>query len=603
MKARRSGPVATRGDLRILRRVFAEIRGYRRWIVIIFLLDLLATPLALLTPVALAIAVDSGLSGRPLPSIVDSMVPGEASTRSILIVAGVIQVAVVLLTELRGLVASYVKSWVGERMNLDVRARMLAHAQQLSFRFHDRAGTADSIYRIQYDAPAIQTLGISGFIPMVTASVTLASMLFVVWRIDPPLALVALSITPLLVIVTRAFRSRMKRQYREVKRLESGALRVVQEVFSAFRVVKAFGMEKEEEQRFSEQSQMSAKARLRVSLAEGVHSMVLNGITAVGTSLVILFGGLAVADGRITLGALLLVLAYLGQLYGPLQTLTKQSVKLQSQLVSAERAIELLEEKPEVVDDPHGVSLQRARGTFDLLGVGFGYDEGQLVLSDVDLYVPAGAKVGIIGRTGAGKSTLVSLLIRFYDPTSGVILMDGIDLRKYRLADLRQQFTMVLQDPFLFSTTLRENIAFGRPTAPMSDIEAAAEAAGVHEFIAALPDGYDTLVGERGMRLSGGERQRISLARAFLKDAPILLLDEPTSSVDDKTEAGIMSAMERLMANRTTFMIAHRLTTLASCDLLVRVEDGRVRLLPEEQRRRLVRNASPPADGRVADAS
>ena len=587
----------TRGDIATIRRVYRETRGSGRWIALILTLELLAIPLALLSPVPIAIAVDSALGDRPLPRVIAWLFPGGAqSPTSLLIFAAVLQVAVVLMSEGRGLVSSYVANWAGERITLRVRARMLASAQQLSFRFHDRVGTTDSIYRIQYDAPSVQGIAIYGLIPFVTATFTLSSMGFIMFRIDPLLAGVALAVAPPLVLITVWYRDAIKPQYTTVKDLESGSLHIVQEVFSAFRVVKAFGMEKSEEQRFRTQSETALLARVRVALSEGVHSLLLNLVTAVGTASILVIGGLRVDSGRITLGALLLMLSYLTQLFGPLQILTKQPVKLQSLIVSVDRSVALLDARPEVNDPVEGMSADRVLGTFALRDVSFAYDKGQPVLSGVNLDIPAGTKVGVIGKTGAGKSTLASLLIRFYDVNEGEILLDGCDVRDYCLTDLRKQFTMVLQDPFLFSTSIAENIAFGRPTASTMEIEAAARAAGVHDFVARLPDGYDTVVGERGMRLSGGERQRISLARAFLKDAPVLLLDEPTSSVDVHTEAAIMEAMERLMDGRTTFMIAHRLSTLSTCDMVLEVCGGRVNVV-----RPPLIGAAPLLDVAVAD--
>src|SRR5437899_41031 len=271
-----------------------------------------------------------------------------------------------------------------------------------------------------------------------------------------------------------------------------------------------------------------------------------------------------------------MVMASISRLYEPLKTISKKSASLQSHLASAERAFALLDHPPDVSERPNARRLARATGAVAFRHVSFAYDGGSRRLHDVSFDVDPGTRVGITGATGAGKTTLLSLLTRFYDPTEGQILLDGVDLREYRLADLRHQFAIVLQDPVLFSTSIAENIAYARPTAGHQDIVAAAKAANAHEFIVGLPDGYETRVGERGMRLSGGERQRVSLARAFLKDAPILIFDEPTSSVDVRTEAAILEAMERLMNGRTTFVIAHRLTTLKNCDSLLVIEDGRL---------------------------
>jgi ATP-binding cassette, subfamily B, bacterial len=567
----------THNDRATLIRVARELRGEWGSVGLYGLLQLLATPLALLGPVPVALAVDSAVGGEPLPGWLDAVMPqGFSSAQSVLLLACVLQVVIVLLAQAQSVLSTWVYTSFTERATQAVRIRLLRHAQTLSFRFHDQRGTTDTIYRVQYDAGAIPGVATSSLIPFVSAIFTLVAMIVVVARLDSQIAVVALAISPILLVLTRVFRLRLKARYREVKLLESGALKVIQEVLTAFRVVKAFGREREEEDRYREEARAAADARIGVSLEEHFFSLLIAVVMAGGTATVLYLGVNSVLADEMTVGALLLILSYLSQLYSPLQTISRQTTKVQSQLASAERVIELLDEEPEVKDDPDALPVDRASGAFVFENVSFHYEEGNEVLVDVSFVVPAGATLGIVGRTGAGKSTLMSLLIRFYDPTGGRILLDRIDLRSYRLRDLRNQFSMVLQDPFLFSSSIIDNIRYARPEASNMDVIAAAEAAGIHDFIAGLEDGYDTLVGERGMRLSGGERQRISLARAFLKDAPILLLDEPTSSVDIETEASIMEAMGRLMHGRTTFMIAHRLSTLEGCDLVLRVKDGAV---------------------------
>ena len=470
---------------------------------------------------------------------------------------------------------SYVlRTHTGEWLTLHFRTLLFRHVQRLAFAFHDARGTADTIYRIQYDAPAIQWLTIHGVIPLLSSVITLLSMIYVTACLDWQLALVAMSILPFLMAIPKIYDCRMRGQYTSVKELESSTLGIVHEVLTALRVVKAFGREDHEQERFVAQSTAGMGARMRLAFAESAFGLLSNVITAIGTALVLYIGVRSVLASRLTLGELLMVITYLTQLYGPLTAIGDKIVSLQTYDASIKRAFELLDEVPDVAERPHARPLKRATGAIEFRGVGFAYDRQNLVLDGVSFAIEAGTRLGIAGRTGAGKSTLMSLLMRFYDPSTGQILLDGVDLRDYKLAELRNQFAIVMQEPVLFSTSIAENIAYGRPGASFQDIVTAAKVANAHDFIVTLPDGYDTLVGERGMRLSGGERQRIALARAFLKDAPILILDEPTSAIDVATEALIMEAMQRVMAGRTTLMIAHRLSTLEVCDARIVIEHG-----------------------------
>jgi len=492
----------------------------------------------------------------------------------VLAVAMILGVAI--LTQLQRASTSVLRTWTGEKLVLAFRALLFRHVQRISLSYHDRRGTADSTYRIQYDAVSVPNLVIDGIAPFVAAIATFSSMLYVSFRIDWQLALVALAISPVLFGVARSYRSRLRQRSRQAKRLESAALAVVQEVLGALGLVKGFAQEEREQARFLVQANEGLAARMRLRLAEEAMDLILGLTTAFGSAAVLYLGVQHVRSGALTLGNLLLVMGYLAQIYDPLKTISKRIASLQSHLASAERAFALLDEAPDVFERPAARSLGRARGAISVQGVSFTYDRGPRVLRGVSFDLPAGARVGILGKTGAGKTTLLRLLLRFYDPVEGRILLDGVDLRDYRVADLRNQFSLVLQEPILLSTSVRENIAYARPAASEAEIAHAARAAHAHDFITALPQGYATRVGERGMSLSGGERQRIALARAFLKDAPILVLDEPTSSVDLRTEGVIVAAMDQLMKGRTTFMIAHRLHTLESCDVLLRLEDGRL---------------------------
>jgi ATP-binding cassette subfamily B protein len=562
----------------LFQRVFHEARPLWGRIGGILAIGVLATPLSLLMPVPLKIVVDSVLGADPAPWFVTMLLPArlEVSSEALLWVAVGLLVLFALLTHLQLLLVQLTSATVGERLVLAFRSRLFRHAQRLSLGYHDTRGTADSVYRIQYDAPAIQYLTIDATIPLVTSVVTLVAMVIVVLRIDWQLALVALTVTPFLFGISKAYQRPLRGRYSAVSDLETRSLGVVQEVMAGLRVIKAFGTEDREQQRFLRQSGAGMRARIRLAWFEGGLGILLGLVTALGSAAVLLIGARHVQSGVTSLGDLLLVMAYLSQLYVPLQTISKKIADIQGSLNCAERAFALLDTRPEVRESPRARPLRTAWGMVEFKDVWFAYERNRPVLKGISFTVPVRTRVGVAGTTGAGKSTIVSLLTRFYDPTRGQVLLDGIDLRDYQLADVRRQFSIVLQEPMLFSTTIAENIAYALPGASHEEIVEAARAANGHDFIMALPRGYQTEVGERGMRLSGGERQRISLARAFLRDAPVLILDEPTSSVDVKTEALIMEAMERLMRGRTTFMIAHRLSTLESCDLRLQVEHGRI---------------------------
>jgi ATP-binding cassette subfamily B protein len=495
------------------------------------------------------------------------------------IFAAVLLMGIALLSQFQDLLTNWLATYTGERLVLDFRTSLFHHVQRLSLSYHDIKGSSDSIYRIQWDAVALQYLTIDGLIPFVSACFTLMGMVWVTASIDWQLALIAIAISPFLFLLSKTSRPLLRDQSGEVKKLESSALSVIQEVLSSLRVVKAFGREDHEQERYVSHSQKGMRARIHLALVQSGYGMMVGLITTAGTAAVLWMGARHVQAGTLTLGSLLLVMAYVGQLYDPLKTIGRKAGSLQGHLVGIQRAFHLLDLAPDVVDRPDARRLVKAYGAIEYRNVSFGYQSQRPTLRNVSFEVSAGAHVGIAGRTGSGKTTLMNLLARFYDPDEGQILLDGVDLRDYKLEHLRNQFAIVLQEPVLFSTTIEENIGYARPGASNEEVIRAARLANAHDFIVALPDGYQTMVGERGMQLSGGERQRISLARAFLKDAPILILDEPTSSVDVKTEAKIVEAMGRLMRNRTTFMIAHRLSTLDGCDILLEVSVGQVEVV------------------------
>ncbi|MDF2691791.1 MAG: Xenobiotic-transporting ATPase [Labilithrix sp.] len=568
----------TESKPKVLRRVAQEARPFRFRLATLFVLSALGSALTLLVPVPLKIAVDSVLGSQPLPGFVDTVLPGFAtdSDSALLLAIAVLFVLIALLIQAQQVAVLLLSTDTGQRVRVLMRSKLFRHLQRLSLQYHDTRGTLDSSYRIQWDATAVQHVAVDGLLPLVTAGMTVIGMIVVTALIDWQLALVAMAVAPVMICLLRLYGARLKSEWHDAKQVESSSFSVVHEALGALRVVKAFGREQHEEERFVERSTESVRAQMRVAWTQGVLATTVGATIAVGTALVLYIGVRRVQSGGLTLGELLLVMTYLTQLYEPLRTIAKKIGDLQAAMASAERVFTVLDEQPDIRDRPGARPIRRARGAVEFEHVAFGYENERPVLRDINLEVSPGMSVGIAGTTGAGKTTLISLLTRFYDPTSGRIRLDGRDLRELELASLRNQFAIVLQEPVLFSTTIGENISYGRIDAGYAGVVAAAKAANADAFISALPDAYDTPVGERGMTLSGGERQRIALARAFLKDAPIMILDEPTSSVDVKTEAMIMDAMNRLMAGRTTFMIAHRLSTLELCDLRVVLEHGQV---------------------------
>jgi len=554
-----------------------QARRYWLHIAAFFVVSLLSTPLTLLMPVPLRLVVDSVLGSRPLPSVIAAIVPRAMSTGGkLLAAAAILNVAVVLLVYLQSLTTWLLQTYVGERVSLDFKARLFRHIQRLSLSFHDARGTADSIYSIQYDALSIRHIAVSGVIPFVSSGVLLTGMIWVMGTIDWTLAVIALAVAPVLYALTGFSRRLVREEWSKVKEMESSAMSVVHEVLNAMRVVKAFGAEDFEQKRFLSHSDRTVRGQLRLALFEGGFDVFVGLTIASGAAAVLVIGAMHVQRGGLTVGQLLMVMTYVAQLYAPLETIGKTVTQLQSSFASAHRAFSLLDEAPDVHDRPDAWPLPRAAGHLTFQNVSFSYDGARPVLQGISFDAPPCTRVGLIGGSGSGKTTLLKLLTRFYDPTEGRILLDGIDLRNYRLRDLRRQFAIVLQEPVLFSTSIAENIAYARPDARELEIVAAAKAAHAHEFITKFPDGYGTTVGERGAELSGGERQRVSIARAFLKRAPILILDEPTSSVDDNTEALILAAMEDLMRGRTTFIVTHRPSLLRHCDVILHLEQGRL---------------------------
>lgn len=567
-----------RQNYHLIKRAILYSRPYWSYIVLFFFLTLLATPIALLKPFALKFLIDSGFGSQPVPGFIRSFFPSgfHFSFNAVAAITASIAILIALLDNLHLYCNWLLTTWTGEKLVMNFRTLVFNHVQRLSLAYHDKKGTSDSLYRIQWDTMCIRSLLLGQLPPLISSLITLLSMVFVMLAINWRFALISLFIMPPMILLSNLSRKKLKKHYYKVKNDESVAMSVINEVLSSLRVVKAFGQEESENERFLNRSNNAVQSQLKLNRTAAGFSFIVGMLLAIATALFLYIGATFVQSGKMTLGELTMVIAYLSQVFGPLQSVVKNLNDVQSSLASLDRVFTVLDEEKEVKEYPHAKSLKRAEGNFVFQNISFCYQKERPILDGVSFAIQQGDRVGIMGSTGAGKSTLINLLMRLYDPAAGTISVDGTDIKNYRLADYRKQFGIVLQEPVLFSTTIKENIRYGRPQATEKEIIEAAVAANAHNFIMKNKDGYDTMVGERGMQLSGGERQRISIARAFIKDAPVLILDEPTSSLDIKTEGLIMEAMERLMEGRTTFMITHRLDTLNSCNMILHLEGGQL---------------------------
>jgi len=535
-------------------------------------LALLISACELLKPWPLKIVIDSVLGGQPLPW----RWAQDWSSSAVLLTACLALVSLYAVLGALTVLCNYTTIDVGQRMVSDLRGDLYAHVHRLSLGFHGRARVGDLLYRVVADTLALQTLTMNCLFPCVSAAILLTGMTAVMARLDPALTVLALAVCPALFVVIARLNGRMASAAGTFREGESEVYAVVQRAMSSMRVIQAFTREDDEHRRFMTASRQSLAAGLRLYTLQTFYSGVINVVIALGTAAVVWVGARHVLEGSLSLGSLVVFVSYLAALYGPINSLFQTWGLAQSATVGVRRVFDLLDVEREIAEGSRDFPATRARGEVAWEAVAFEYTRGHPVLRDVSLRVRPGQTVAVVGATGAGKSTLLSLLPRFYDATGGRILVDGVDVREYRLASLRRQIAMVLQPALVLPLTVRENIAFGRPDAGLDDVVAAARLARIHDTIMALPDGYDTIVGEQGVTISEGEKQRITIARALVRDAPILILDEPTSALDPETEALILQALERLAAGRTTFVIAHRLSTVRKADVIVVLRDGQI---------------------------
>ena len=569
---------SNRSSLGLLRRAWPFIAPFRGQLACLTVVVLLSIPLSLLTPLPLTLAVDSVIGARPLPPFLQTWIPDavQGSAGGLLLFVCTAYVGIALCIHLQSMALWLLSSYTGERLIYAFRHRLFEHLQRICASYHEAHGPTDSVYRIQHDAASVKQIPIDAFLPFLKACCLLSGLAALMLAIDPPFAIVGLTMLPLLFWLTHRCGRRLRTQWSAVKTTETATVACAQEVLGASRLVKAFGREEHEQRRFLGHAMNWVRQHNELASIGSGFDFVFGMAVTTGTAVALYIGVSHVTAGVLSLGDLLLLMAYMAQLGGPLDTVAKKLTELQSHLVGFRRALAILDTPPLVTDRPDSLQLGKAKGHVAFRGVSFAYPASPAVLRDVSFHIPAGTRVGVVGPSGAGKSTIVNLLTRFHDPSTGIVLLDGKDLRDYRITDLRRQFAIVPQDPQLFSTTIADNIRYGNLEATQAQIEAAAKAAHAADFIEALPRGYDSQVGERGSRLSGGQRQRIALARAFLRDAPIVILDEPTSALDAGTEEDLVEVMERLTAGRTTIMIAHRLHTLRHCDLQLVLGQGRI---------------------------
>ena len=533
---------------------------------------LFISALELLKPWPLKIIIDNVLSGKPLPW---EPVVGWSPHRLLLFSCIGLVIVYVMLGGLH-ILNNYTTIRIGQGMVNDLRRDLYSHLQRLSLSFYHRQQLGDLMYRITADTMGIQTLTMNGLFAILSASVLLGGMLIVMFWVDWYLTLLALAVCPALFCAIALLNKKMSLAATEAHQKGSTVYSVVQRTLSGMRVIQAFTKEEDEGRRFLQASTESLAAELRLYNLQNFYYAVVNLTIAAGTAAILWVGTRHVLAGDLSVGEMIVFTSYLASLYGPINSIFQTYGLVQSAKAGVRRAFEILESEERLPDGSRVFQPLGPRGQISFEDVSFGYDGSQAVLKKINLHVAAGKKIAIVGPTGAGKSTLVSLLPRFYDPQSGRVKIDGVDIREFELKSLRQKIAMILQPPLVFPLTIRENIAYGRPDASMEEIVSAAQVAQVHEFVEQLPQKYETVVSEQGSSLSEGQKLRLTIARGILLNAPILILDEPTSSVDSETEALIMDGLEQLMAGRTTFIIAHRLSTVRQADLILVLRDGHI---------------------------
>ncbi|MEO7658396.1 MAG: ABC transporter ATP-binding protein, partial [Pyrinomonadaceae bacterium] len=551
---------------------------YRASFLLFIAVSIFEILIGLLAPWTIKILIDNVWGSEPLPSwlapIIDTFSLGNKLT--LLLAVCFSGLVIGLANQLISLSHTQLQVGIGQKLVLDLQRDLFEHLQKLSLRYHQHKGTGDAIYRMSSDSYCISNIVMQGLFPLASSVLTLGLMFIILLNLEWTLALLSLIVLPPLFLVIDRYSARLSERSEKIKEMESNIYNLVHEVFSSIKLVKAFSREHYEREKFEGQNSETFAARLKMTFQESFFSVLVSSLMLIGTTAVLAVGGWHVLRGSLTVGELIVVLAYLGSVYAPLSAISQTIGSLQDSMTSARRVYQTLHLKPEIEDAPGAVEVANLNGHIKFENVSFAYDKARSVLKKISFEIEPGQMAAIVGLTGAGKTTLVSLIPRFYDATGGRISIDGADVREMQLKSLRESISIVTQEPILFSSSVGENIRYGRLNASAKEIAEAAKAAQAHKFIEQMPEGYKTLLGEAGSQLSGGERQRVSIARALLKDAPILILDEPTSALDSRSENLVFTALRRLMKNRTTIVIAHRLSTIRDADKIIVIDDGQL---------------------------
>jgi ATP-binding cassette subfamily B protein len=567
---------ATRCSQRLKLSMSCLLRPHWKALALAFIAVLGETLSDILEPWPIKIVVDNILQSKKLPDWLGGFVSHTFGHEKLPILnfAVVAVVAIAVLGASSSYVEKYLTTSVSQWVTHDLRRTLYNHIQRLSLSEHDKAQTGDLITRVTSDISAIQDFINSALLGMFVNSLTLVGMIGVMLYINWRFTLIALSIAPALFVVVYTFTRRIKQASRAVRKKESELVSVVQEVLTSVRVVKAFAREDFEVSRFESQSLENVETALRARSIKARLSPIVEVLIAIGTCLVLGYGARLALRGELSAGILIVFLLYLGRMYKPMRELSKMSDAVSKAIVGFERIQEVLQVEARVRDLPRARRAPRFKGKIEFEHVTFAYDEKPPVLKDITFKIEAGKVAAIVGPSGAGKTTIISLIPRFYDPQSGRIKIDGVDIREYRLKSQGEQISFVLQDTLLFHASIWDNIAYGKPDADPQKVVRAAKLANAHEFIEKMPEGYATMVGERGMTLSGGQRQRIAIARAIIRDTPILILDEPTSGLDSSSEQAVIEALDRLMEGRTSIVVAHHLSSIRHADVIFVIKDS-----------------------------